>query len=255
MEELIKIEERNGQQTISARELHQFLESRQDFSTWIKGRVEKYDFIENQDFFTAPQIYGTANGGHATRTEYTLTINMAKELSMVENNEKGRLARRYFIECENLVISNRASYQIEDPIKRAEKWIEEEKERQQLLLENQQKEQLLIEQQPKVVLADAVIASEEDIPLKDLATILAQNGIQIGPIRLRQFLVDNHYLGTRGDCYMKPRHQYIEQGLFKVIETLEYNSYTKQEEAHTAIMVTGKGLKYFVNKFMNNKNK
>lgn len=180
---------------------------------------------------------------------------MAKELSMVENNEKGRLARRYFIECEKLVISNRASYQIEDPIKRAEKWIEEEKERQQLLLENQQKEQLLIEQQPKVVLADAVIASEEDIPLKDLATILAQNGIQIGPIRLRQFLVDNHYLGTRGDCYMKPRHQYIEQGLFKVIETLEYNSYTKQEEAHTAIMVTGKGLKYFVNKFMNNKNK
>lgn len=139
MEELIKIEERNGQQTISARELHQFFESRQDFSTWIKGRIKKYDFIENQDFFTTPQIYGTTNGGHATRTEYMLTIDMAKELSMVENNEKGRLARRYFIECEKLVVSNRASYQIEDPIKRAEKWIEEEKERHNCCLKSNKK--------------------------------------------------------------------------------------------------------------------
>lgn len=255
MKEIIKIEERNGQQTVNARELHQFLGSKQDFSTWIKGRIEKYDFIENQDFQTAPQIYGTANGGHATRMEYVLSIDMAKELCMVENNEKGRIARRCFIECEKLVNIHRASYQISDPIKRAEAWIEEEKERQRLLLENQQKEQLLIEQQPKVILADAVTASEDDFPIKDLATILTQNGIKIGPIRLRRFLIENHYLGTKGECHMKPRHQYIEQGLFKLIETLEYNDYTKRDEANTTIMVTGKGLKYFINKFLNNKNK
>lgn len=255
MKEIIKIEERNGQQAVNARELHQFLGSKQDFSTWIKGRIEKYDFIENQDFQTAPQIYGTANGGHATRMEYALSIDMAKELCMVENNEKGRIARRYFIECEKLVNIHRASYQISDPIKRAEAWIEEEKERQRLLLENQQKEQLLIEQQPKVILADAVTASEDDFPIKDLATILAQNGIKIGPIRLRRFLIENHYLGTKGECHMKPRHQYIEQGLFKLIETLEYNDYTKRDEANTTVMVTGKGLKYFINKFLNNKNK
>lgn len=101
MNELIKITERDGRRAVSARELHQFLESKQDFSTWIKARIEKYGFVENQDFVTAPQIYGTANGGHSTRMEYALSVDMAKELSMVENNERGRLARKYFIDCES----------------------------------------------------------------------------------------------------------------------------------------------------------
>lgn len=136
---------------------------------------------------------------------------------------------------EELEIQNREnkpvqSYQIEGPIKRAERWIEEEKERQRLQLENQKQEQLLIEQQPKVVLADAITASERSFPIKELATILAQNGVKIGPTRLRRFLVDNHYLGSRGECYMMPRQRYIEQGLFEVIEELEYDSYYNRQE-------------------------
>lgn len=78
MEEIIKITERDGRRAVSARELHKFLESKQDFSTWIKSRIEKYGFTENQDFVTAPQKYGTANGvrhdgRHETRnnTEWT----------------------------------------------------------------------------------------------------------------------------------------------------------------------------------------
>jgi anti-repressor protein len=50
MKEIIKIEERNGQQAVSARELHQFLGSKRDFSNWIKSRIEHYQFVENQDF-------------------------------------------------------------------------------------------------------------------------------------------------------------------------------------------------------------
>lgn len=99
--DLIKIENRQGKETVNARELHEFLESKQDFSTWIKNRIEKYKFVVNIDYVTAPQNYGTANGGYSIRNEYYLSIDMAKELSMVENNEKGRQARRYFIECEN----------------------------------------------------------------------------------------------------------------------------------------------------------
>lgn len=100
--ELIPINESNGKRAVNARHLHAFLGSKQDFSTWIKDRIKKYDFVENQDFVTAPQIYGTANGGHSTRTEYALSISMAKELSMVENNEKGKMARQYFIRCEEV---------------------------------------------------------------------------------------------------------------------------------------------------------
>lgn len=102
MGELIKITERDGRKAVNARELHAFLGSKQDFSTWIKNRIEKYDLIENVDFVTAPQIYGTANGGHSTRMEYALSIDAAKELSMVEGNEKGKEARKYFITCEKL---------------------------------------------------------------------------------------------------------------------------------------------------------
>lgn len=101
MNELIKITEHDGKRAVNARELHQFLESKQDFSTWIKSRVEKYEFVEGQDFCSFHKIVERETGA-TTRIEYALTIDMAKELSMVENNEKGRMARKYFIECEKI---------------------------------------------------------------------------------------------------------------------------------------------------------
>ena len=85
--------------TVNARDLHSFLESKQDFSTWIKNRIEKYDFIENQDFCSFHKKMEREIGG-TVRIEYAVTIDVAKELSMVENSQQGRLARRYFIECE-----------------------------------------------------------------------------------------------------------------------------------------------------------
>lgn len=89
----------NGEQQIlvNARELHAFLESQQDFSTWITKRITKYDFVENQDFI---RFHKKMEANNATLIEYHLTLDMAKELSMVERNEKGRMARRYFIDCE-----------------------------------------------------------------------------------------------------------------------------------------------------------
>ena len=81
MNELIKITENNGRRAVSARELHEFLESKQDFSTWIKNRIEKYDLVENVDYIAAPQIYGTANGGHSTRIEYVLSVQYDKLLN------------------------------------------------------------------------------------------------------------------------------------------------------------------------------
>ena len=85
--------------TVNARDLHSFLESKHDFSTWIKNRIEKYDFIENQDFCAFHKKMEQVSGAKYM-IEYAVTVDMAKELSMVENNEQGRLARRYFIECE-----------------------------------------------------------------------------------------------------------------------------------------------------------
>lgn len=78
MNELIKIEEREGKRVVNARELHQFLEVGKDFSTWIKDRIIKYDFIENQDFTVFPEIGENQQGGRP-RIGYAVSIDMAKE--------------------------------------------------------------------------------------------------------------------------------------------------------------------------------
>lgn len=120
MVEIIKISENErGDQAVSARELHQFLEVGRDFSNWIKDRISKYGFIEGEDFYKS---YFTKDGVEiqlaksgelgdlkSYRIEYVITLDMAKQLSMVENNEKGNLARRYFIECEKQLKEVRAN--------------------------------------------------------------------------------------------------------------------------------------------------
>ena len=101
MNELIKLQPQtingNTVETVSARELHEFVESKQEFANWIKNRIEKYGFMENQDFLTV--LSKTPNGGRPSQ-EYFITLDMAKQLAMVENNEKGMQVRKYFIECE-----------------------------------------------------------------------------------------------------------------------------------------------------------
>jgi len=108
MKELIRITEQNGKKAVSARELHAFGESNRQFGNWIQERIEKYGFIENQDYEVFNNFVKNPSGGRPL-TEYALTVNMAKELSMVEGNAKGKQARRYFIACEEkaiLLLSN-----------------------------------------------------------------------------------------------------------------------------------------------------
>lgn len=95
--QLINIESNENGMWIDGRELHEFLEVGRDFPTWFKDKVEKYGFVEGEDF--SPKTGKTSDGGRP-RIEYQISIDMAKELCMVENNEKGRQARKYFIECE-----------------------------------------------------------------------------------------------------------------------------------------------------------
>ena len=86
--------------TVNARELHDFLESKQEFANWIKNRIKQYDFTDGQDFTIDKIIIG-----RTTQIDYYISLDMAKELSMVERNTKGREARQYFIECERVAKS------------------------------------------------------------------------------------------------------------------------------------------------------
>ena len=87
-------------QTVQARKLHAFLDVGRDCSTWINNRIVEYGFSENEDFIVcSPKRGSKGRGGHNVVDHY-LTLDMAKELAMVERNDKGREARRYFIDCE-----------------------------------------------------------------------------------------------------------------------------------------------------------
>ncbi len=92
--------------TVSARDLHRFMEVGRDFSNWIKGRIEEFEYEEGRDFIVITGSPDLANGEANPNPpkEYYLTLDMAKELAMVERNPMGRLARKYFIRCERAVM-------------------------------------------------------------------------------------------------------------------------------------------------------
>lgn len=201
--EIIKITELNGRRTVNARELHQFLESKREFANWIKSRIEKYGFSENQDYVVFDNFVKNPQGGRPT-IEYALSIDMAKELSMVENNAKGRLARRYFIECEKIAAAavTTPSYQIEDPIARAERWILEQKERQALALENK-------EMKPKAEYFDHLIDRKLLTNLRDTAKEL-----NIGQNCFIKLLIDGGYI-YRSKHGLRPMAKYAND-LFEI---------------------------------------
>ena len=95
----------NAVQLCDARTLHDFMKVKRDFSNWIKGRVRKFCFVAGEDFIAIARSPELASGNRGASIDYHLTLDMAKELSMVENNEQGRAARRYFIECERKALA------------------------------------------------------------------------------------------------------------------------------------------------------
>ena len=228
MEEIIKITEHNGKRAVNARELHQFLESKQDFSNWIKNRIEKYGFVENQDFEVYNKIIENPQGGRPT-IEYALSVDMAKELSMVENNEKGRLARKYFIECEKIAREvAMASYQIEDPIKRAERWIEEQKEKKALEAKN-------LEMQPKAQYFDELVERSLLTGFRDTAKELGLKQSEFIKI-----LIDRGYIYRTPKGELRPIAKYTND----LFELKDFKSISS-DHAGVRTWITVKGKKVF----------
>lgn len=228
MEEIIKITEHNGKRAVNARELHQFLESKYQFANWIQERITKYGFVENQDYEVFKENLKNSNGGRP-QTEYVLSVDMAKELSMVENNEKGRLARKYFIECEKIARESMvASYQIEDPIKRAERWIEEQKEKKALEAKNQ-------EMQPKAQYFDELVERSLLTGFRDTAKEL---GLKQG--EFIKILIDKGYIYRTPKGELRPIAKYAND----LFELKDFKSISS-DHAGVRTWITVKGKKVF----------
>ncbi len=98
--ELVPVYETDkGEKIVNGRELHSVLQSKQDFSTWVKARLKECDAIENSDYEVFHNSVENSNGGRPS-IDYIIKLDAAKEMAMLERNEKGKQVRRYFIQVE-----------------------------------------------------------------------------------------------------------------------------------------------------------
>ena len=255
MKELIKIIEHDGIETVNARDLQKIIENKTDFSTWINRRIDKYGFAENTDFIKLLKKGELSKTGQKC-IEYYLTLDMAKELSMVENTEKGREIRLYFINLEKKVKSKQ-------PIRilgRKELLLgnlELLEKNEQLQIENEdiktknEKQQSKIEaQKPAVELAKNLKAATNSILVRELAKMLYDSEkINIGQNRLYDWFVNKGYLmkkpKNRG---YEPYQQYMKYfDLETVLVETNNGNFTKY-----TTKINGKGQAYFISKILKN---
>lgn len=165
MNELIKITtDSKGTKLVSARELHEFLGSKERFSKWFDKMIG-FGFEENTDY-TPYQTVHPQNKQDII--DYVLTIDTAKEISMVSKLPKGKEARKYFIECERKLNEN--TPKIPTTYKEALlQLIEAEEAKEQLLLENAQKSQQINEMQPKSDYYDEILKSTDTISITQIS--------------------------------------------------------------------------------------
>ena len=174
MNELIKITEYNGNQAVSARDLHKFLEITERFSSWFE-RMLQYGLVENIDYQGCEFFNALAN---QTLTDYALTLDCAKEISMIQRSKKGKEAREYFIECEKQLRSGK--FALPTTYKEALQSlliVVEAKERLQAQNELQAKE--LEKQAPKVAYYDEVLTSQSTYNANQIAKELGMSAVTL----------------------------------------------------------------------------
>ena len=237
MNDLIAINYDTDKPTVSGRELHEALGVETRYNDWFK-RMSEYGFTEGEDFYS--NLSKTSDGGRPS-TDHQLTIPMAKELCMLQRNEKGKQFRQYFIKVEEAW--NSPEMVMKRALEIANRKVEELKQRT-FTLETQ------IEQdKPKVLFAQAVETAHTSILIGDLAKILKQNGVQTGQKRLFEQLRQEGYLMKGGSSHNMPTQRAMEMGLFEVKEST-INNPDGSIRINKTTKVTGKGQTYFINKFL-----
>ncbi|HEL1777935.1 TPA: phage antirepressor KilAC domain-containing protein [Streptococcus suis] len=235
MNQLINITVNDNQEpVVSGRDLHKVLEIKTQYTKWLE-RMSEYGFVENEDFMAISQKRLTAQGNQTEFTDHVLKLDMAKEIAMLQRNDKSKQVRKYFIQVEKDFnspekIMARALLMADKKVHKLEAQIEADR--------------------PKVLFADAVSASHSSILVGDLAKLISQNGFKIGANRLFAWLRENGYLIKRkGSDWNMPTQKSMELGLFEIKETTITHA-----DGHISISktvkVTGKGQQYFINKFL-----
>lgn len=226
---LLPIKETNGNRAVNARDLHAFLAIGKDFSSWIKAQFERCDLSENVDYQAFTQKVENSNGiGYSRKTEYALSLNAAKEISMMSQTERGKHARRYFIACEEKL------KQIIPPtpalpttyLDALKALVAAEEEKVQLQLANQT-------MKPKAVYFDNLVERNLLTNFRDTA-----KQIHIPQNTLIDLLISNKFIYRDKKGNLKPYSDYTP-------EYFEIKDYSYNGHAGVQTLVTPKGKEAF----------
>ncbi|WP_375668449.1 antA/AntB antirepressor family protein [Bartonella sp. AP36NXGY] len=227
----------NGEdvQTVNARDLHAFLEAKRDFSNWIKDRISRYNFIEGQDFVKTQDLrspnLASAKSRSVIAINYHLTLEMAKELSMVERNEKGKQARQYFIECERRakqVVTPQIDYSSPQVMLGVLTHLKNENERKDIIIEDLK---------PKAMALESLQRSDGLFGLTEAAKVL-----EMQPKQFILFLQKKGwvYRRTFGDRLL-PYQDKIQKGLMDC-PTITLQTASGIEKVIPCAKITAKGI-------------
>ncbi|CAH1661625.1 conserved hypothetical protein [Hyphomicrobiales bacterium] len=221
-------------QTVHARDLHRFIANRDHFATWMKDRIKQYGFVEGTDFVS----FSENSEKGAPRIEFAITLDMAKELAMVERNEQGKRARQYFIECER-----RAKGGIDPAVV-----LNDPASMRGLLLNYTEKvielQGQVEEMRPQVQALDRIAISEGSFCVTDAAKTL-----QVQPKALFSFLRSHRWIYSRPGTSQEVAYQdKLASGLLEHKTTTVYRS-DGSERTVTQVRVTTKGLTRLAREF------
>lgn len=243
MNELLKINYEAEQPTVSARDLHEALEINTRFNDWF-SRMAEYGFENGVDFNLLKNEKVRLEGNREVKRDimdYQISVDMAKQICMIQRSEKGKQYRQYFIDLEKAW--NTPEQVMARALKLADRTIDTLKEENKKLIEDNER------MKPKEIFADAVEASDSSILIGDLAKILRQNGVDTGQKRLFEQLRNEGYLMKTGSSRNMPTQRYVADGLFQIKETVISNPDGSVRMTKTT-KVTGKGQQYFLNKYL-----
>ena len=243
MNELLKINYEAEQPTVSARDLHEALEINTRFNDWF-SRMAEYGFENGVDFNLLKNEKVRLEGNREVKRDimdYQISVDMAKQICMIQRSEKGKQYRQYFIDLEKAW--NTPEQIFARALKMADQKIEKLKETNAGLLEDVER------MRPKEIFADAVKASTSSILIGDLAKLLRQNGVDTGQKRLFEQLRNEGYLMKTGSSRNMPKQKYVENGFFQIKETVISNPDGSVRMTKTT-KVTGKGQQHFLNKYL-----
>ena len=237
MNELINIKtNETGEPSVSGRELHEFLGVKTLYKDWFPRMIE-YGFTEGKDFNPLKNEQVRFEGNREVvreLTDHLLTIDMAKEIAMIQRTDRGKQARQYFIQVEKDYNSP------EKIMARALRIAEKELSTLKLDVERMK---------PKEIFADSVASSHTSILIGELAKILKANGHETGQKRLFETLRQDGFLIKRkGSDFNMPSQKSMELGLMEIKETT-INNADGSIRLNKTTKVTGKGQIYFVNRY------